>query len=253
MYKLELLPFMTITNSHHHQYYPTPHLIVPGIPERAEDLTPLAVLEVVACMASLVSGQARGSLMSAEQTSLLLHIESLLPMTLRAKYLTGSLPPPTDPLYRSAQIIASWRSDVLAHVLAAFNGAAASSSSAVSSDSDDVVVERIVDAFGILPYVLPGGCTASCAFPVLSTAVDVMENRRQIAVEVGLRAFHLLTTMNTMCILSNGCFIHCCLQVVAGLEEVMAAKFPLKSTSLDASSQQGIIVTHQISEKSACG
>ena len=131
-------------------------------------MTPVDVLDLVLSVAAMDVTSSHHSLLSAEQAMLLLHIESLLPLSLRVQYLTSSQSDNTNTVGNRGQAIVKFRDQVLESVLASFN---AVSSPAPTTEGD--VVDNIVDAFTLLPYVLPGGCTSSCAYPVVSSALQL--------------------------------------------------------------------------------
>ena len=181
-------------------------------------MSPAAVLAMVASLASLSQagkqqqGEKNGGqrLLSAEQVSLVLHIESLLPMALRVQYLAS--PPPTSTstsaaasasaLTKRTQIktIHTFRAHVLASVLEGFNAVTAS---AKNKTEDVDVVEGIIEAFAWLPYVLPDGATTSCPYPALSPkakgvvgAAAVEAEHRHIVEQVNMHLLWFLSLVD---------------------------------------------------------
>ena len=155
-----------------------------AVPERTEDMDPETILKILSCLMTFVMKEKNANVLTTEQLVLLLHIESMLPTSVRS----------------TSKEFFEFHRYILQRILNLFNNVKSESASEWS-------VNSISEAFTLLPFIFPQGCTLSSPCP-LSNSDTAEEN---LIVE----------------------------EVMASLEEVVAAKFPLKSTSLDASSQEG--------------
>lgn len=162
-------------------------VIAAGVAERAEVMSPHVVLNLLSSMASMVKD--RSDFLSVEQKRILLHVESLLPTSMRVKYLVSSQNNTLGPFAECGRAISSFREGILKSVLDAFNAVA----SPQASGQSNMVVQQIVEAFSLLPFLMPGGCLCSCPYPVIGLSIQtaagvdtatVESNYRRIAGQV---------------------------------------------------------------------
>ena len=143
-----------------------------GIPARVELMTPTEVHDIVSSLCGVAlrqyqcvdsSAVEENWLIGGNQIALVLHIESLLPMSYRMEYLklATKISYSNDIPGKSSEVIHLFRRSVLTKVLEAFNAVTA-------SDDNAKVVDNIVEAFALLSYLLPNGFTTSSPFPLTS-------------------------------------------------------------------------------------